>query len=83
LYEVGRDQDFDFVVVVACSPELELHRLKERDQLSEADARLRIAAQWPIAEKVARAHHVITTDAGVADTAQQVERLHARLSAPV
>jgi len=81
LYEVGRDRDFDRVVVVSCSPELQLHRLMERDRLSEGDARRRIAAQWPIGEKAARAHHVIATDAGIEDTVRQVERLHMTLSA--
>ena len=48
LYEVGRDRDFDAVIVVACAPETQLRRAMERDGLSESDARQRLAAQWPI-----------------------------------
>ena len=36
-----------------------------RDGLPEADARARLAAQWPIEEKVRRADYVIRTDGGV------------------
>ena len=40
------------VIVAACSAEEQLRRLMARDGLSEADARARLAAQWPIDEKV-------------------------------
>jgi dephospho-CoA kinase len=39
--------------------------------MSEADARRRIAAQWPLAEKVRRADFVIGTDGTVEETRQQ------------
>ena len=51
LYEVDRARDFDAVVVVACDPETQLHRVMKRDGLPEAEARERIAAQLPIDEK--------------------------------
>ena len=62
LFETGHEHDFDSVIVCACEPFEQLRRLMERDGLSEADARARLAAQWPIAEKIARADHVIRTD---------------------
>jgi dephospho-CoA kinase len=80
LYEVNRDGDFDLVIVVSCDPEIQLRRLMTRDGLSEADARQRIATQLPIADKVARAHHVIRTDEGFEETNQQVAQLHIALS---
>jgi dephospho-CoA kinase len=56
-------------VVVACSPEQQLERLLRRSRaqgssegapvLSEREARERIAAQMPLEDKVARAHHVL------------------------
>ena len=80
LYEVGRDSDFDLVIVVACEPELQLRRLMKRDGLSETDARQRIETQMPIADKVVRADRVIRTDAGFEDTDRQVGELHTELS---
>jgi len=69
------------VVVAACQPEEQVRRVMARDHLSDADARARLAAQWPIEEKVKRAHHVIWTDRGFADTEGQIATLYARLTA--
>jgi dephospho-CoA kinase len=72
LFETGHTHDFDRVVVVACEPGEQLRRLMSRDGLSEQDARARLDAQWPIAEKEARADYVISTDGSAADTDAQV-----------
>jgi dephospho-CoA kinase len=56
------------VIVCACRPAEQLRRAMQRDALSEADARARIASQWPIEEKVKRAHYVIRTDGPFAET---------------
>jgi len=73
LFETGRHTDFDRVVVVACPPDEQLRRVMLRDGMTEADARARIDAQWPIAEKVARADDVIWTTGSFADTERQVD----------
>jgi dephospho-CoA kinase len=72
LFETGHHHDFDRVIVCVCSPAEQLRRLMARDRLSEADARARIAAQWPIEEKAARGDHVIRTDGTLADTDAQI-----------
>ena len=79
LFEVHRDKDFDTVIVVASAPETQLKRIRERG-ISEAEARQRMAAQWPIEDKIGRADHVIRTDGSFAETDRQVQALHARLS---
>jgi dephospho-CoA kinase len=53
----------------------------ERNKLSETEARARLAAQWPIAEKIARANYVIWTDRGFAETDRQVKDVYERLLA--
>jgi dephospho-CoA kinase len=75
LFETGHEHDFDRVVVVACTPEEQVRRLVRRDGLSLEGAYARLAAQWPIEEKVARAHHVIRTDGTLEETAAQVARV--------
>jgi dephospho-CoA kinase len=75
LYETGRDRDFDKVIVTACDPATQLARVMERDRLTEAEARLRIAAQLPIEEKVRRADFVIRTDGSFEDTDRQVKEV--------
>jgi dephospho-CoA kinase len=80
LYEVGRDRDFDSVIVVAASPDAQLRRVMERG-LSESDARQRIGAQLPLAEKLRRADYVIHTDGSFDETAAQVRNILEKLRA--
>ena len=72
VFETGHNHDFDEVVVAACDPDEQVRRVMARDNLTDADARARLAAQWPIEEKVKRANHVIWTDRGFAETDRQV-----------
>lgn len=81
LFETGHQHDFDKVIVAACAPELQVQRVMDRDGLSEADARARIAAQWPIDDKVARADYVIRTDGTFAETDERVRKICDVLSA--
>ena len=81
LFETGHEHDFDSVVVCACEPFEQLRRLIERDGLSEEAARARLAAQWPIGEKVARADYVIRTDGTFAATEGQVKKVFDALRA--
>ena len=75
LFETGHEHDFDSVVVCACEPFEQLRRLIGRDGLSEEAARARLAAQWPIGEKVARADYVIRTDGTFDATEAQVREV--------
>jgi dephospho-CoA kinase len=79
LFETGHQHDFDRVVVCACAPPVQISRVIARDGLSEAEARARLDAQWPIEEKAARADYVIRTDTTFADTRAQVRTILERL----
>lgn len=79
LYEVGRDRDFDEVIVVAADPDTQVRRIVQRDNITDGEARQRIAAQLPIAEKVSRANYVISTEGSVEDTNRQVRDVLALL----
>jgi dephospho-CoA kinase len=81
VFETGHNHDFDAVIVAACAPEIQFRRLIDRDRLPEADARARIAAQWPIEEKVRRSNEVIWTDRGFAETDRQLREVYDRLNA--
>ena len=81
LFETGHEHDFDKVIVSACEPEEQVRRLIARDRLTDAVARARLAAQWPIEEKVARGDYVIRTDRSYADTELQVRRVLDSLNA--
>ncbi len=73
LYETGREADFDKVVVTSCEVAEQLKRLTARDGLSDEDARRRIDAQIPTAEKVTRADFVIRTDGSFQSTDAQAD----------
>jgi dephospho-CoA kinase len=75
LYETGRDRDFDVVIVAACDPETQMRRLAARDGLTGEEARLRVAAQLPLDEKIRRADHVVHTGGTFADTDAQIRRV--------
>jgi dephospho-CoA kinase len=74
LYETGHAGDFARVVATVCAPEVQLARLRERG-LTDEQARQRLAAQMPAAEKAARADAVIRTDGSFDETDAQVDRL--------
>jgi dephospho-CoA kinase len=79
LFEGRREGDFDTVIVTACEPATQLRRLVERDGLSAAEAQQRIAAQWPLDKKIAKADFVIRTDGTFDETNRQVDAVVARL----
>ena len=81
LFETGHQHDFELVIVCACSRAEQLRRLTTRDGLSDAEARARLDAQWPIEEKIERAHLVIRTDAGFAETDRAVAAAYEGLRA--
>ncbi len=74
LFESGRASDFDTVIATVCRPDIQLARLIARG-MSDADARQRLAAQLPAAEKAARANHVIDTSGAFEETDAQVDRV--------
>ena len=81
LFETGRENQFNAVVVVACPREMQLQRLMERNKLSKEDAERRLNAQLPIDQKVKKATHVIRTEGTFEDTDKQVADLIKKLSA--
>ncbi len=59
LFEAGLEGLCSEVWLVDCGAAEQLRRLQARDGLAETEARARIAAQWPMARKRARADVVI------------------------
>lgn len=80
LIESGLHLRFDRLVVVHCSPELQLARLRERDGLDEAAARARIEAQLPSFEKRGFAHFEVDSSGSVAETERATDAVAAALA---
>ena len=72
LFEAGLEGLCSEVWLVDCDEDQQLQRLMDRDQLIEADARARLAAQWPLARKRALATVVLDNRGGPVALAPQV-----------
>jgi len=69
------------LIVVAASPEVQQARVMARDGLTAEEARARIAAQAPLADKLAAATWVIQNDGDPAALAREVDRVVAEIEA--
>ena len=61
LFETNAESQFDRIICVACSAPAQRQRLLARGWTPE-QIRQRLAAQWPVEQKIARAHFVVWTD---------------------
>lgn len=75
LFESGRADAFRPVVVVTAPRAIQRDRLMQRDGLDAAAADARIDSQMPVADKAARADHVIDNGQSLAHTEAQVAAL--------
>ncbi len=80
LYEKNMRDQFEAVVVVACSAHKQLERLMARNGLSKSAAAARVGSQMPIMDKVTLADHVIWNDGTLADLEAEIERFILKLS---
>ncbi len=78
LYEVGVENEFDQVVVVAASEQTQLSRLAAKG-LNVTQARARVQAQWPIQKKMDKADFVIWNDGSLAVLAEQADIIWATI----
>ena len=75
MIESGGYKRFDKLVVVWCSPDIQLARLMDRSGFTEAEAKQRIAAQMPQDEKKRSADYLIDTSKGFDDTRRETLEL--------
>jgi len=80
LIESGMAAACDSLWVTTCQPERQVERLMADRGLSREEALLRVHAQPPQEEKLARADVVITTDSSLEETRRQVEEAWNRVT---
>lgn len=76
MIEVGTYRNYDKLIVVACSPEVQRQRLRERSSLSDEQAEARVASQMPMEEKVKFADFVVDNSGTQEQTRRQVEEIY-------
>jgi dephospho-CoA kinase len=73
LFESGMQDLVTETWVVTCTDEQQLKRLMQRNHLSEHEAKLRIASQMPLAQKIAIATFAIDNSGEDADLRKQID----------
>ena len=75
LYETGGETLCDRVVVVACSPDIQLANLMRRMGIERDAAQAMINSQMPLEEKIKRADHVVWNNGEKSALADQASSL--------
>jgi dephospho-CoA kinase len=78
LFETQAEASFDKIICVACSAATQRQRLLRRGWTSD-QIEQRLAAQWPVARKIARADFVVWTEGDLDAQAQQIGRIFEKL----
>ncbi len=78
LFETRAESHFDKIICVACSAPVQRERLLARGWTSE-QIRQRLAAQWPVEQKISRANFVVWTDGELCAQVRQLERIFVKL----
>jgi dephospho-CoA kinase len=77
----GKMQDlFDLTILVLITPEEQIYRLIERNNLSVDEAKIRLQSQMPIEDKIGLADIVIDNQGSVAQTRKKVEEIWVQLN---
>jgi dephospho-CoA kinase len=79
IVENGLQRGLDGLIVVTAPPDVQIQRLCQRDGMTEEEARARISAQLPAAEKARHATVVLENAGSEAELAAMVDELVDRL----
>jgi dephospho-CoA kinase len=79
MVEVGTYKNYDKIVVVTCTPQVQHQRLRERSGLTEDQIAARIRSQMPMEEKVKYADFVIDNSGDLSNTRRQVKDVNSKL----
>ncbi len=76
LFEAGWTDDWDIIICLDSNEALQRERLMRFRGLTDEQARKRIAAQMPVAEKAARSHLVVHNDADAEALAREAKKVY-------
>ena len=78
LFETRAEPHFNKIICVACSAATQRERLRARGWTPE-QIQQRLAAQWPVEQKISRADFVVWTDGALDAHAPQIEQIFVKL----
>ena len=76
LFEAGWDGEWDVIICLVSSEAAQTERLMRLRGLSAEQARARLAAQMPLADKAARSHLVVKNDADAEALEREAAEVH-------
>jgi dephospho-CoA kinase len=79
LFEAGLESAYDRVIVVYVDPEDQVRRLQDRNGRGAEEIAGLLSAQWPLADKAARADFVVDNRGPLAETGARVQEIWAEL----
>jgi dephospho-CoA kinase len=79
MIEAGTYKNYDKVIVVVCTPEVQKERFRARSGLSDEQIDARIRAQMSMEEKSGYADFVIENSGSIENTRRQVEQVYEQL----
>ncbi len=80
LFEGGFDKDFDLIILVYSTPEVQVQRLIHRDKLSPAEAEHTLSMQLPIDSKKPHSDYIIENSGDIELTMRQAEEVWSKIS---
>jgi dephospho-CoA kinase len=79
IVENGLADAFRPLVVVSAPDRVQIQRMISRDHITEDEAKARLRAQLPLAEKIAKADYVIENTGTIADVERRTDEVLATL----
>ncbi len=79
LFEVKLDTNFNHIILVYAPADVQLERMKLRDGFTTEEAQSRIAAQYPIDEKLGRSDFVVHNEGDLENARKQVAEIFQKL----
>jgi len=79
LFEGGMEKDFDIVILVYCTPGVQLQRLMLRDSLPQSEAERTLSIQLPIDSKRSHSDYIIENSGELESTLHQVDEVWSRI----
>jgi dephospho-CoA kinase len=76
LFELGLEKEFDLVVLVCLTHDLQVKRLMIRDDVTRKEAEALLRIQMPEEKKKAKSVYVIDNDGDLEQLAERVDRLY-------
>jgi dephospho-CoA kinase len=75
LFENAMEKDFDAVLLVSTTPELQLERLMKRNSLNDSEAKARVQSQMALSEKQKKTPYIIDNSKDLAHLENEIDRV--------